>query len=468
MLPFPHRDAPRNPVPHDVPRVKLLCAADLHLGRRPSSKVPPDLGVDARDLGPARAWERLVDDAVREGVDAVLMAGDLVDASDDVFEAYRALEAGAATLTAAGIPLYCVAGNHDGEVLPRLVDAVDGVTLLGRGGTWERATIEGADGDAVDVVGWSFPAEHHDGSPFDAPPPAPERRTIGLLHGDRDAAGGRYAPFAARDLERVPYDAWLLGHIHVPDPMDGPRPAGYLGSVVGTDPSEPGPRGAWLLRTDGGGVTLTHRPFAPLRWDRLDLDAAALDAATPDGGDPGAAFQDAVLRALADLEADLAASPHPPDVVGVELHLHGATRHGPALRAAAAPAELAKLARTSGRPRTFVHGVRDTLVPARDLAALAANDDPAGLLARHVLTLREGGEAAAALVRRARDSLERAQGAARFTRHLPPADPTDAELADLLERAAVRALEGLLAQRDGADGAPGGPPGGPPGDGDGR
>lgn len=440
--------------------MKLLCAADLHLGRRPSSKVPPDLGVDARDLGPARAWTILVDDAVAEGVDAVLVAGDLVDAADDVFEAYGPLKAGAEALAQAGIPLYCVAGNHDGTVLPRLVDAVDGVTLLGRGGTWERATIEGADGETLDVVGWSFPAEHHEGSPFDAPPPAPERRTIGLLHGDRDAAGGRYAPFAARDLERVPYDAWLLGHIHAPDAMDGPRPAGYLGSVVGTDPGEPGPRGAWLLTTHGDGVALTHRAYAPLRWDHLDLDAADVDAGLRDGGDPTAALQDALLRALGEREADLATSAHPPDVLGVELRLHGATRHGPAYRAATAPAELAKLTRPSGRPRTFVHRVRDALVPARDLAALAEADDPAGLLARHLRALREGGEASDALVREARDRLERVRGAARFTRHLSPEAPSDAELAAVLERAAVRALEALLAQRDAADAAPGAAPDG--------
>src|SRR5690606_19409618 len=102
-------------------RMKLLCAADLHLGRRPT-RVPdtllgsPDL---AAAMTPQAAWRSLVEHAVRERVDAVLLAGDLLDDEYDFFGMYAELRTGAERLVAAGIEVVAVSGNHDVAVLPR-------------------------------------------------------------------------------------------------------------------------------------------------------------------------------------------------------------------------------------------------------------------------------------------------------------------------------------------------------------
>ena len=55
--------------------MKILGAADIHLGRRPG-RLPPRLTDpnSARALGPAGAWERLIDLAIEEGVHALLLA----------------------------------------------------------------------------------------------------------------------------------------------------------------------------------------------------------------------------------------------------------------------------------------------------------------------------------------------------------------------------------------------------------
>src|SRR5690606_9199764 len=98
--------------------MKLLCAADLHLGRQPS-RLPDDLGGLAEHLTPAESWRRLVRLAIDEGVAAVLLAGDVVEDAYDFFEAYSDLRRGAEELADAGIALLTVAGNHDVEVLPR-------------------------------------------------------------------------------------------------------------------------------------------------------------------------------------------------------------------------------------------------------------------------------------------------------------------------------------------------------------
>ena len=54
------------------PHMKLLVTADLHIGRR-CSKLPADV---ARDHAPVEMWRRIVDFAIEEQVDALLIAGD--------------------------------------------------------------------------------------------------------------------------------------------------------------------------------------------------------------------------------------------------------------------------------------------------------------------------------------------------------------------------------------------------------
>lgn len=176
--------------------MKLLCAADLHLGRQPS-RVPGHLEDLADRLTPAESWRRLVALAKAEGVTAVLLAGDVVEDEHDFFEAFADLRSGAEELAAAGIALVAVAGNHDVGVLPRLAQAVPSVRVLGAGGHWEALPL-GSGGTRVNVVGWSWPAKQVTASPLDglaealaALVPAP---TLGLLHCDLDRSRSAYAP----------------------------------------------------------------------------------------------------------------------------------------------------------------------------------------------------------------------------------------------------------------------------------
>jgi len=56
--------------------INLLVTGDLHLGRHPGH-VPEEL--DSRKFSPGAVWHRMVDEAIRRRVDAVLVTGDLID-----------------------------------------------------------------------------------------------------------------------------------------------------------------------------------------------------------------------------------------------------------------------------------------------------------------------------------------------------------------------------------------------------
>lgn len=357
---------------------RLLAIGDIHLGR--SSRRLPE-GLDPDRFGPADALRRAARSAIELDVDAVLLAGDVADEERDLYHAHGVLTAVLRDLAGAGIPVFAVAGNHDHQVLPRLVRTFDqGLHLLGRGGTWEVVTVTG-DGGPVDVLGWSFPARHHVVSPLEAPLPSPlQAPTIGLLHADLDANGGRYAPVSRHALATAGPVRWLLGHIHQPTLSPTDQSAGYLGSLVGLDPGEIGPRGPWLVEVTGTEITLSHRASAPLVWDRAEI---AIDELAAPGEDLEM-FLSQRLRALAD---DLTTTYPWAEVVGLRVVLTGRTTRLRELdRACAVMAEAGYTVEAAGL-LIFVDDLVNRATTAHDLRALADGDDLPGQLARELAEL---------------------------------------------------------------------------------
>ena len=423
--------------------MQLLCLSDIHIGRQPA-RIPADVveQCGGRPPGPALAWERAVDLAIERGVAAVLLAGDVVEQEDDFYEALRDLRHGVERLEASGIPVLGVTGNHDVRVLPRLAERVPGFRLLGAGGVWEEAFIEGGDGERLRVLGWSFPEPIVRTSPLAAGlPPRADTPTVGLLHCDRDQPGSAYAPVASAELAAAPVDAWLLGHIHKPDALVGARPMGYLGSLTGLDPGETGAHGPWLMTLAGDGhIAMEQIPLAPLRWAEVAVPVDELETAE--------GIHAAVTDALAALHAQLSALARRPDAVGCRLLFTGRTHLRGAIERALAADDPRRIPQARDATVYFVHDWRMNVLPAIDLEALARGSDPAALLAHKIVVLRGGdsGERRELLAsaRRRLDPLP-----ARRPFHVLGADAPDEEtLAATLESAALRALDELLAQHE--------------------
>jgi len=377
--------------------VTLLAIGDVHLGTRPAS-VPADIadcGIDPRALTPEAALGAAVDRAIADRVDAVLFAGDVVEDSNARFEAIRPLEAAIRRLSDAAIPVLAIVGNHDVEALPRLAALIDGLTLLGLGGRWESHLIEKHGKPIVELVGWSFPERRVMTSPVADLLRAPLARTrpdlarIGILHGDLGASGGHYAPFSRQELDLAALDAWLLGHIHRPslgnaDGPDGAGPCGYLGSLVGLDPSETGAHGPWAIRVEGPGrVHVQQLPIAPLRWERIDVEVD--EATTVD--DVGDLLLDAAERVGRSVQEDGPA----PRALGVRVRLVGAPRDYDAISIRAKSGDWNQLRRVVGETVVFVDRVISGLDPATTrLPCSRASSWPCGAGARNDVNSSSG------------------------------------------------------------------------------
>ncbi len=263
----------------------LLVTGDLHLGLHPSHI--PD-GMDSEGFSPGAIWQRMVQEACRQRVDGVIITGDVVDRENQFFEAWGPFESGVARLSEENIPVFMVAGNHDAGVLSSFADSMDrkNVTLLGRGGEWERHTLRQQGEPVLHVDGWSYPERSVPHNPMaDYDLPKADQPVMGLLHSDLGRTGSSYAPTEVEDLKRAPVDGWFLGHIHNPERI-GERPLILNpGSPQPLNPTETGPHGPWLVSIQPSG-TLDARqlPLASLEYAQLELDVSDLDDPQAIGG----------------------------------------------------------------------------------------------------------------------------------------------------------------------------------------
>jgi len=213
-------------------------------------------------------------------VDAVLLAGDVVDRRNKRFESFGPLSNGVSRLAQAGIKTIAVSGNHDYDVLPQLVDLIadDHFFLLGRNGTWESEVFTFGD-EKLQIDGWSFPSHRVSANPLDSYSPVTQDVDLhlGMVHGDLDVTDSKYAPLTLDSLVTSAPAGWLLGHIHKPELKNPENPwVLYPGSPQAMDPGESDVHGAWLLDTKSSQVP-EMVPLSSVAYHPVRIDVSACE-----------------------------------------------------------------------------------------------------------------------------------------------------------------------------------------------
>lgn len=418
--------------------MRILCTGDIHLGRNPS-RIPADRFPDQSAFSTRSIWKRIVDLAIDEHVDALLISGDLVDRQNRYFEALGPVEAGLERLADARIPVVAVAGNHDFDVLPGLTDRLgEKFRLLGRGQHWERLTLNDRAGrPALHVVGWSFAREHVTHDPLAAwnLEELRDLPTVGLLHTDLDRAKSRYAPTKLSDLRAMPVDAWLIGHIHARahHVSPGTPPVLYPGSPLPLDPGETGTHGVWMLEiTPNAPARFTSLPISSLEYRLKNVDVTGIS----DPIDAGHRVFDALT---ADAQAVLASA----DGLEQKLLLYRVNASGRASFPNGRSLNFDELMMLGG-DTWAIEQVDSNIRPAIDLEQLASEASPPGVVARLIQSL-ERDEYPPEMLDRANAAIERESKSSQF------AKIDDVALADpkhLLESVAWELLEAFIAQQE--------------------
>lgn len=426
--------------------MKILCTGDLHIGRR-SSQLPAD--APPAESSAAAAWARIVDLALREEVDVVALSGDVIDQANQFFEAIGALESGLRTLSNAGVEVVLVSGNHDHDILPRAVDSVGApnVHLLGRGGVWERRTIERG-GVRLHLDGWSFPAGRYEASPLATYAlPSDGTPVLAILHGDLDQSRSIYAPIVRAELRRHPHVLFLLGHIHARSAINeanGAR-AFYPGSPQALDPGEPGSHGVEILEYGSGGFEARFVPVSSVRYEMVPVDISGMERREE--------VDVAIARAVTAVLEEAVTHDGALRQLRCRIRLMGETvLHSELDREVERRAGALELTRGAGR--ATVGRVEVATRPRRDLREIEAGKGVAAVVARLLVEL-ESGESGPLADRVLADALLKAREVetARVYQAVLEAEPVPdgvrrEEAREMSVRAASVLLDRLLAQKE--------------------
>ncbi|GAA3608370.1 metallophosphoesterase family protein [Secundilactobacillus similis] len=274
--------------------MKFIHAADLHLDSpfRGLSDLPAAVKQRVYQA-PFTATQRLVDRAIQERVDFVVLVGDLFDRDTQSVQAQLFLRDQLQRLVDTGIGVYLSYGNHDYLTEQSTLSLPDGVTVFGREVTTAEFTT--ATQQRVAISGFSYDqrwlttdrvAEFPDRSEVDF--------QIGMLHGAvRTGAQDQYAPFTVAELQAKRYDYWALGHIHQQQALSMTPPIIYAGAIQGRHQNETGTHGFQLVESSGQRLRPTYIPADDVTW--LTLSVPAESGMTDD------TLQTAVLMRLAQL-----------------------------------------------------------------------------------------------------------------------------------------------------------------------
>jgi len=248
--------------------IKLLHAADFHLDS-PFEALPEEKAAERRREQRAML-DKIAELANKEQVDAVLLAGDLLDSDKSYYETGEALKRAFGAIKA---PIFIAPGNHDyyhknapwaALKLPKHVhiftaNMPEAVELAGK-----NTLIWGA----------AFTANRSRGLLENFPDLPADKRNLMVLHGQVGSTEESYNPMSPRQIADTGLDYLALGHEHS---YSGLQKAGdtyyaYAGCPEGRGFDELGQRGVIIAEVDKGKVRERFVPLGGRQYHKLEVN----------------------------------------------------------------------------------------------------------------------------------------------------------------------------------------------------
>ncbi len=257
--------------------MRFIHTADIHLDS-------PLTGLSAYQDAPAEllrtatrdAFGNLVDEAISEKVDFMVIAGDLYDGKWKDFNTGIFFSGQMGRLRSAGIPVYLLFGNHDAESeMTKKLALPDNVHVFpsNKAHVFELPELK------VALHGRSFKeAATFENLALTYQSPKAGWLNIGVLHTalEGNTAHPNYAPCSLEELRARGYQYWALGHVHehrIERSTD--CTIAFPGNLQGRHIRETGPRGALMVTAEGTDIVSVQRMFVDvLRWHALDVDVS--------------------------------------------------------------------------------------------------------------------------------------------------------------------------------------------------
>jgi len=259
---------------------RFIHAADVHLDS-------PLQGLEVHEGAPVellrgatrRALENLVQLAIEEHINFLVIAGDVYDGDWKDYSTGLFFRSQMVRLAAKGIPVFLIAGNHDAaSVISRKLMLPENVHVFS---TRAAETKELAD-LPVAIHGRGFPNRAvPENLVKEYPSAASDKFNLGILHTSLTGKPGHdtYSPCSEADLREKGYDYWALGHIHQPEIISQDPWIVFAGNCQGRHARETGARGCRLVIVNDclQVANVEWHPLDVVRWEELNVDLTGVE-----------------------------------------------------------------------------------------------------------------------------------------------------------------------------------------------
>lgn len=268
---------------------KFIHAADIHLDSpmRGLSRLMGGYHDHDQPLPNVcrMAFKKLIDLALHEKVNFVILAGDLYDGALKDYNSAIFFNQQIARLNhhqQHQIPVYWVLGNHDAENKMTKNLQLHRPSNLYIFSASSPETFRHPNSQlSVALHGHSYPqAVLNDNIAAHYPPALKDHFNIGVLHTSLE--GGydghkSYAPCSVDDLTSKDYDYWALGHIHKREVRKQDPHIVFSGCLQGRHIGETGPKGCTLVTVNSGYIQhVSEEHLDSLRWYRCEVDVTGI------------------------------------------------------------------------------------------------------------------------------------------------------------------------------------------------
>jgi DNA repair exonuclease SbcCD nuclease subunit len=359
--------------------MKFIHSADIHLDS-------PMQGLERYDGAPVdevrgatrRALQNLIELAVNEEVDFVLIAGDLYDGDWKDYNTGLFFVSQMVRLRESAVKVFIVTGNHDAaNQITKNLHMPDNVKMLSM--QKPESIILKDLGVAIHGQGFLSRAIT-DNLAAGYPKTVQGFFNIGLLHTCLDGREGHepYAPCSLDELSSKGYQYWALGHVHKRETILQAPWVVFPGNSQGRNVRETGAKGCMLVSADDGNVAdIEFRSLDVMRWSVNDINVS------------GVSEPDEILGAVEHaLKQELLVNENMP--VALRIRLCGSSKiHGKILaHSEYLKNEIRAIASDVGNGNIWVEKISVNTTGISDPKELMMRDDALGGLLRSIQDLQ--------------------------------------------------------------------------------
>lgn len=258
--------------------MKFIHFADAHLDSpfRGLSFLPSKAFKQVHEAAD-QSLSKIVDLALSEQVDLVLIAGDTFDSNHPSPRSQVFFAKEIKRLTDAKIQVAMIFGNHDHMKHSELLLPDNPYFhLIGESEKVERISLKTQTGFAYDLVGFSYENNHILEDKLPAFPEKTECYTFGLMHAQEkssEKSQNVYAPFTLSELQNLNYDYFALGHIHLRQVLSQDPLIAYSGNIQGRHINELGAKGCYLgeINESDKSTQIHFCETSPIVWRAQDV-----------------------------------------------------------------------------------------------------------------------------------------------------------------------------------------------------